>query len=1089
MAFLKIESRGHTGQIRGLIVTGAGKRYVTWGDDKTIRVWSVEKQQEERKILGEIGYGKRGSINAVALDPEDRYLAAGAHMHELTHEDSAGVIRLYDFASGELLVPVAVADNYDIQSLAFSPDGRYLAAGSAHSQGMNRLDVWEVEALLGAASPALPEGIARQPAAQGPAAAYGTGGGPQHVEPAHSQEIRSNYAITMVRAGDDDLVVSSGHQEVVTYSLRRREVVHSYAREGAFFSFLAVSGQRLATTCGEFQSILVLDLELDLLEEIQSGVEPTGLAFSPDGRLLLAGAKHHSRAPRVRCEVYAADSGFSRIATFDRHPTPVQAVAFLDEETAITAGGPSSDTYYWNARTAEVEAEVRGTGQTVFAVGIENRRIAIGNVKEYHEDRNNYAPLEVSFDLDELELAELTPADLGGFRRARETWNGQRLYIDPQAGWNLYIKKEGYDFPVHRGGWYYPESYGFTDHGHVIYGTRVGEVHAYDNSGHRIAQLIGHSGEVWDLAVHGNRLVTGGVDQIVRLWNLDGLARGDAELYPMLHLFVSTEGEWVVWSKSGYYDASLNGDQHVGFHVNQGPDRPAIFYTVDRFLKAYYRPDVIRRILDTGSEKEALESLTISHQSCYAILPPTIRLSSEHPSQTSARTATLELEVTPAGEPAERVWVLHNGQVVWQTRDPRIADGTSLSVDVSLLPGTNVLEVLAESRFAKSPPTVVELEVDASGWEGLDAAKPVRHEKPTLFLLSIGVSRYEHSDDQLKNLQYAHDDASDLVAALQSQKGNVYGEVESKLLVSSEDEPGASSEAIRGALTWLEEAVARRQAYKADNNVISRDVTLVFLAGHGTRLAEDFYFLSRDAHVGALGETAVRMMEIGDVITALPTEVIFLADTCHAGKINKDLVEDPDPKELAKRLNALNDRAQVILAATKAGSPSYEPLFLGHGVFTKVMLDALELDRSMSVLQLSEFVSRNVKLITSRAGFGKGPQVPMLSIFGSLDDYAIKGDPARKAGRQQAKAAPPKPPPVRQATEGDTGPEAVSSNAGLGDRASEVFDELGSILKALDEVKRSLEELRTRVEGYRQDAAMGDEDVEPENTGGSGILG
>jgi hypothetical protein len=48
---------------------------------------------------------------------------------------------------------------------------------------------------------------------------------------------------------------------------------------------------------------------------------------------------------------------------------------------------------------------------------------------------------------------------------------------------------------------------------------------------------------------------------------------------------------WVLWTPSGYYDASPGGEELIGWHVNNGPDKEADFFPASRFRSLKYRPD------------------------------------------------------------------------------------------------------------------------------------------------------------------------------------------------------------------------------------------------------------------------------------------------------------------------------------------------------------------------------------------------------------------------------------------------------------------------------------------------------------------
>ena len=122
-AILRLDTGGHTGIVRKLVITPDG-RLVTASDDMTIRVWNPKTGREERKILGQLGPGY-GEIYTFALSPDGVLLASGGFIHSGNNER----IRIHDFQSGELLQTLKGHENV-VLDLAFSPDGRWLASGS-----------------------------------------------------------------------------------------------------------------------------------------------------------------------------------------------------------------------------------------------------------------------------------------------------------------------------------------------------------------------------------------------------------------------------------------------------------------------------------------------------------------------------------------------------------------------------------------------------------------------------------------------------------------------------------------------------------------------------------------------------------------------------------------------------------------------------------------------------------------------------------------------------------------------------------------------------------------------------------------------
>lgn len=63
---------------------------------------------------------------------------------------------------------------------------------------------------------------------------------------------------------------------------------------------------------------------------------------------------------------------------------------------------------------------------------------------------------------------------------------------------------------------------------------------------------------------------------------------------------------WVLWTPSGYYDASPGAEDIIGWHVNRGRDQEAHFFPVARFRSVFFRPDVVAAVLQTRDETTAL---------------------------------------------------------------------------------------------------------------------------------------------------------------------------------------------------------------------------------------------------------------------------------------------------------------------------------------------------------------------------------------------------------------------------------------------------------------------------------------------------
>ncbi len=229
---------------------------------------------------------------------------------------------------------------------------------------------------------------------------------------------------------------------------------------------------------------------------------------------------------------------------------------------------------------------------------------------------------------------------------------------------------------------------------------------------------------------------------------------------------------------------------------------------------------------------------------------------------------------------------------------------------------------------------------------------------PTLWVLSVGVSKYKASE---LNLRFADADATAIAELLRRQaNGPLYGEVKAEVLTDTK----VTRESVLGALGRI----------LAQANL--DDVVVIFLAGHGVqdRAAGTFYFLPADATAENLVTAGLRMSDFDDMVRSIRRNVraaVLMLDTCHAGaarfsKAGLVVAEDP-----GSRLSTGD--GFFLLAAAKPGEVAHEPETLQHGAFTQSLLEGLSgsgdanHDGILTVSELFGFVAREVPRLTANA--------------------------------------------------------------------------------------------------------------------------
>ena len=102
----------------------------------------------------------------------------------------------------------------------------------------------------------------------------------------------------------------------------------------------------------------------------------------------------------------------------------------------------------------------------------------------------------------------------------------------------------------------------------------------------------------------------------------------------LLALFVEPQSrKWVAWTPSGYYMASAGGEDLIGWHVNRGWEQEADFFPASQFRTEYNRPDIVKLVLQTKDEDEAIRRANARTQRepakpVVAALPPVVTITS-----------------------------------------------------------------------------------------------------------------------------------------------------------------------------------------------------------------------------------------------------------------------------------------------------------------------------------------------------------------------------------------------------------------------------------------------------------------------------
>ncbi|MCA9052380.1 MAG: caspase family protein [Planctomycetaceae bacterium] len=418
------------------------------------------------------------------------------------------------------------------------------------------------------------------------------------------------------------------------------------------------------------------------------------------------------------------------------------------------------------------------------------------------------------------------------------------------------------------------------------------------------------------------------------------LTDGPDVVKPLLHLFVTAEREWILWTQQGYYDCSPGADRLIGWQINRGPYKSAEFHTVQQFRKQLYRPDVIDKVIELGdvaaaiaqanaAQGRGLAELDLRDPQQFAKLsPPEVEIVSPTDGVVSdAAKVSVQVRVSsPNALTVRDVTFLLDGVPAHVAHPNAGAAGEAVDVtaELTLSPGPHTVGVIASNGQTTSP--LVRRKVSYRGGNQSPDKPPQTPSKGTtnLRVLAIGIAKYAHSGEGFRDLNYADRDAVEFVNAIgQHRAGLIYGDVETRVITNEE----ATRVNILSGLDWLVRSCQQG------------DVAMIFISAHGFRDdLQNFYLATHDVQLDQLRATGVSWRELTKTLQEdfPPCKRILFLDTCHSGGVSQgQVIYDPVHDVVAPEVGT------VVFTSCQPREESLEGSEWKHGAFTYAMLETL----------------------------------------------------------------------------------------------------------------------------------------------------
>ena len=1006
---------GHTDWVWAVAFSPNGKTLASGSLDKTIKLWNVETGQEIMPLTGSVvgvetppvdGRRDRNGVQAVAFSPDGKTLASGSRDR---------TVRLWDVASGRELHILYNHTDW-VYSVAFSPDGKTLASGSKD----NTIKLWDVasgqelKTITGHDDSVL--SVAFSPDRE----TLASGSTDQTIrvwEIASRKELKS----FKVRTGSifsvkfspngETLASGGGDNTIRLWDINSEKQIWEVERHKGWVHSVAFStdGQTLAS--GSFDSTVKL-WNVKTGQQIKSldehAVEVNSVAFSPDGQTLASGCDDNTiklwslnsgqqtrflvgHTNSVSAVAFSPDGKTLASASFDKtvrlwnletdqqikfpldHNALVRSVAFSPDGETLASGGDSSTLKLWKVKTGEqikaLESKVGDVYSIAFSpdneslayTGNASRTIKLLNFKTGQEIRS-FSP---SGDQDVRNNSVIFSPDgeilaSGSDDKTIELWNVK------SGKWLRTLT--GHTEAV--------ESIAFSKDGKtLISGSYDKTIKLWNvDSGREIKSIASHAKSVSSVAfsTNGKFFASGSNDATIKLWDM----RNNELLATLISL---ERDEWVLATPEGRFDTNKSLDRVEGLHwVIHTEVLEAL--PLDIFMRPYYEPQLLPRLLakDDFREVPPLESINR--------VQPKVTITDVKKDGPVTATVTVEVEnverkyqrkQNPFVESgAKDLRLFRDGQLV-SYRDGDLL-GQKQNATIGCEPiggGVKKCQAVFKHILLPQQEGVKDVEFSAYAFNTSDVKSNTSRvpfkfipkpspKKGRVYLISVGVSKYENSAWDLK---FAANDArlvDDIVAAKLRATGD-YDDVVNVSLTSEETVVNGRKRLIKNATkknfrTIMRLLAGERLAASEITGIPNarkigkatpEDVVLIFYSSHGYRDTERFYLFPYDTGAGegrdpeAVIPQAISSDDLYQWLRDIDAgEMTLVIDACHAAAVTGKEFK-PGPMGSRGMGQLAYDKGMRILAATQPDTIAVEvdnidqEQKIQHGLLTYTLVE------------------------------------------------------------------------------------------------------------------------------------------------------